>query len=164
MSDQIQNNQVQNDKVQNDRESKHEMQHKAVSREFTVLSFLWRFAVSLILVLATYNPSGYSFFHWVTETDSLGAEHFVVGMILTIGWVILFAATKRSLNTLGMILGVLLLAGLVWLLIDVGLLSLDSVTATTWVILICISALLAVGLCWSHIWRRLTGQFEVDDE
>jgi len=23
--------------------------------------------------------------------------------------------------------------------------------------------LLAVGLSWSHVWRRLTGQFEVDD-
>jgi hypothetical protein len=159
MSDQVPNNIDSNNK-----DSKQAKQHKAVSREFTVLSFLWRFAVSLVLVLATYNPSGYSFFHWVTKTDSLGAEHFVVGMVLFIGWVILFAATKRSLNTLGMILGVLLLAGLVWLLIDVGLLSLDSVTTTTWVILICISALLAVGLCWSHIWRRLTGQFEVDDD
>jgi hypothetical protein len=136
---------------------------KPVSREFTIFSFVWRFAAALLLVLATYNPSGYSFFHWVSNSEGLGPEHFVAGVIVLIGWVILLAATKRSLDTLGMVLGVILLAGLVWLLIDFGMLSLDSVSSLTWVILVCIAALLAVGLCWSHIWRRLTGQFEVDD-
>jgi len=140
------------------------VQAKPVSREFTALSFLWRFAASLTLVLATYNPSGYSFFHWVSESESLGPEHFVVGIIVVIGWVILIAATKRSLDTLGMLLGIVLLAGLVWLLIDLGALSLDSVSSIAWVVLVCISLLLAIGLCWSHIWRRLTGQFEVDDD
>lgn len=139
-------------------------QPKSVSREFTALSFIWRFAASLALVLATYNPSGYSFFHWVSNTESLGAEHFVVGIVIVIGWVILIAATKRSLDTLGMVLGIVLLAGLVWLGIDLGALSLDSVSAVTWVVLVCIALLLAIGLSWSHIWRRLTGQFEVDDD
>lgn len=139
-------------------------QKKSVAREFTALSFLWRLGASLVLVLATYNPSGYSLFHWVANAESLGAEHFVVGVIVAIGWVILIAATKRSLNTLGMVLGIVLLAGLVWLLIDVGVLSLESASAITWVVLVCIAVLLAVGLCWSHIWRRLTGQFEVDDD
>jgi hypothetical protein len=139
-------------------------QPKSVSREFTALSFIWRFAASLALILATYNPSGYSFFHWVGHTESLGAEHFVVGIIIVIGWVILIAATKRALDTLGMVLGIVLLAGLVWLGIDLGVLSLDSVSAVTWVVLVCIALLLAVGLSWSHIWRRLTGQFEVDDD
>ncbi len=136
---------------------------KSVSREFTALSFLWRLIAALMLVLATYNPSGYSLFHWIAHAESLGPEHFVAGVIVIIGWVILIAATKRSLNTLGMVLGVVLLAGLVWLLIDFGILSLESASGVTWVVLICIAALLAVGLCWSHIWRRLTGQFEVDD-
>jgi len=140
------------------------IQPKSVAREFTALSFIWRFAASLALVLATYNPSGYSFFHWVGNTDSLGAEHFVVGIIIVIGWAILIAATKRALDTLGMVLGIVLLAGLVWLGIDLGALSLDSVSAVTWVALVCIALLLAIGLSWSHIWRRLTGQFEVDDD
>ena len=137
---------------------------KPASREFTAVGFLWRFVASLALVLCTYNPSGVSFYNWVLESESLGAVHFVVGIVLTIGWIILFSATKRSLNTLGMVLGVALLAGLVWLFVEIGILSLDSTSAITWVVLVCIAALLAVGLCWSHIWRRLTGQFEVDDE
>jgi hypothetical protein len=51
----------------------------------------------------------------------------------------------------------------VWLLTDIGWLDVSSVFSATWVGLICVAALLAVGLSWSHVWRRLTGQFEVDD-
>jgi hypothetical protein len=31
------------------------------------------------------------------------------------------------------------------------------------VILVILSVMLAVGLSWSHVWRRMTGQFEVDE-
>jgi hypothetical protein len=51
----------------------------------------------------------------------------------------------------------------VWLLVDIGVLSVDTVYSASWIGLICLAALLAVGLSWSHVWRRLTGQFEVDD-
>ena len=136
------------------------------SREFNFYSFLWRFIASLILVLITYNPTDFSFVGWVNyarEMGSLGPEHFVVGVALLIGWVILLAATSRSLGAFGLILGGALLGGIVWLLIDVGLLSMSSLTSATWVSLVCVALLLAVGLSWSHVWRRLTGQFEVDD-
>ena len=136
------------------------------SREFNFYSFAWRFAATLILVLITYNPTDYSYVAWLItgqEADTLGPEHFVTGVILLIGWVILLAATQRSLGLLGLILGGSLLGGLVWLLVDVGVLNVDTVTSASWVGLICLAALLAVGLSWSHVWRRLTGQFEVDD-
>ena len=136
------------------------------SKEFNFYSFLWRFIASLILVLISYNPTDYSFVGWLMharELDILGPEHFVVGVALLIGWVILLAATSRSLGAFGLILGGSLLGGVVWLLIDFGLLDVNSVTSATWVSLICVALLLAVGLSWSHVWRRLTGQFEVDD-
>jgi hypothetical protein len=136
------------------------------SREFNFYSFAWRFAATLILVLITYNPTHYSYVAWLItgqEAEALGPEHFVTGVILLIGWVILLAATQRSLGVLGLILGGSLLGGVVWLLVDVGVLNVDTVTSASWVGLICLAALLAVGLSWSHVWRRLTGQFEVDD-
>lgn len=135
------------------------------SREFDWAGFGMRLAGSLVLVLATYNPSGWSFVHWLKNAFSnggLGPEHFVVGIVIVIGWVILLTATQRSMGTLGLVLEGLLFGGLVWLLIDVGILDLDSVSEFTWVILIILSLMLAIGLSWSHFWRRLTGQFEVD--
>jgi hypothetical protein len=137
------------------------------TREFSFMSFVWRFLASTFLVLVSYNPTRYSFWDWVVsamnnEPSTLGPEHFVVGIVLMIGWVILLAATQRSLGVLGLLLGVMLLGGVVWLLVDIGWLNVASVSNATWVALICISLLLAVGLSWSHVWRRLTGQFEVD--
>ena len=35
--------------------------------------------------------------------------------------------------------------------------------AITWIMLVTISVMLAIGVSWSHIWRRLTGQFNVED-
>ncbi|MDZ7642989.1 MAG: DUF6524 family protein [Woeseiaceae bacterium] len=28
----------------------------------------------------------------------------------------------------------------------------------------CLAALLTIGVSWPHIWRRLTGQLEVDED
>jgi len=138
------------------------------SREFNFLSFVWRFISSTILVVATYNPTRFSYWDWLNsartaDPSAMGPEHFVVGVVLLIGWVILLAATQRSLGFLGLILGGALLGGVVWLLVDIGLLNVNDMGTATWIGLFCISILLAVGLSWSHVWRRLTGQFEVDD-
>ncbi len=140
---------------------------RRASREFNLLSFILRFLASLLLVMVTYNPTEYSYIGWLRaatpDTTPLGPEHFVVGVALLIGWVILLAATQRSLGTFGLLLGGALLGGVVWLLTDIGWLNVSTVSSATWVGLICVAALLAVGLSWSHVWRRLTGQFEVDD-
>jgi hypothetical protein len=130
------------------------------------LSFLWRFITTLLLVIVTYNPSGYSYFHWLRGApggSGLGPEHFVVGVALVIGWSILLVATYRSLGIIGLALGAALLCGIVWFFVDLGLLSLESFSVVTWIVLVCLAALLSVGLSWSHVWRRITGQLEVDD-
>ena len=140
-------------------------EHKP-AKEFTALSYLWRLLFALALVLLTYNPSGISAFHWIRDSfgnGGLGPVHLLVGALLLIGWAILWVATWRALDTFGVILVALALGALVWLLADVGILSAGSTTAIAWISLICLSALLSIGLSWSHIWRRLTGQFNVDD-
>jgi Family of unknown function (DUF6524) len=142
------------------------MAMSSVAREFNALSFVWRFAVTLLLIVATYNPSGVSYFHWLRggiSNGGLGPEHFVAGVAIVIGWAILLVATQRSLGTFGLVLGAALIGGFVWLLTDAGIIAVDSVSALTWVSLICLAVLLTVGLSWSHVWRRVTGQYEVDD-
>ncbi len=137
-----------------------------VVREFSLFGFIWRFACALALVLLTYNPSGFSFFHWALAAfhdGSLGALHYFLGVLLAIGWAILLVATSNSLGPLGLILGVALFGTLVWLLIDLGLLEASSFDAIAWIVLVCLAGILTIGLSWSHIWRRMTGQFDTDD-
>jgi len=137
-------------------------------RDFNLASFAWRLAGVFVLVIATYNPTRFSYVRWLTATmgdpeRSLGPEHFVVGIVLVTGWTILIVATQKSLGALGLLLAAAIIGGVVWWLTDLELISVASVSMMTWVILLCLSLLLAVGLSWSHVWRRLTGQYEVDD-
>ena len=129
-------------------------------------TLLWRWAVSIVLVLATFNPSGYSYVHWIRNSlsgEGLAAGHFFVGLILLAGWAVYLVATKRSLGTLGTVLGAALIGTGIWFLSDIGLITAGSTTAIVWLSLIALATLLAVGLSWAHIWRRLSGQLEVDD-
>jgi len=136
------------------------------TERLSLKGFFIRFLVATGLVLATYNPSGYSFVHWFRNAwspGSPGAPHYFVLVLLVIGWVILLRATFNSLGALGLVLGAALLGSLVWLLFDFGVLTGSSVSFYAWVSEFCLGALLALGLCWSLIWRRLTGQIDIDD-
>lgn len=132
----------------------------------TPLGFLWRFLAALALVLVTYNPSGESAYHWISTAianSEFGPLHLLLIAVLLIGWVVFWIATWRSLGTLGVVLAALFLGAIVWLLIDIGWLKADSVKALTWISLVCLSLVLAIGLTWSHVWRRMTGQYNVED-
>jgi hypothetical protein len=137
-----------------------------ISGGLTAVGFLWRFIAALVLVFLTYNPSGRSAYHWISSAvaeSAFGPLHLLLVAALLIGWVIYWIATWRALGTLGVALAGLVLGALIWLLIDIGLLKLESVSAITWVSLAGLSVVLAVGVSWSHVWRRLTGQINVED-
>lgn len=127
--------------------------------------FLVRLVGALLLVLITYNPSGHSYVHWVMEAfrgEGLAALHYFSGAVLLAGWSILVISTERSLGGFGTFIGALLIGTGIWLLIDMGWIQADSREAVTWLALIALGLLLAIGLSWSHVWRRLSGQYEVD--
>lgn len=125
---------------------------------------LLRFVFALVLVFATYNPSKYSYFHWAESTLSQFTPLLAIcGLLLIITWGIYMRATFRSLGILGVMLAGAFFASFVWLFYDLGWLQVENVGVMTWVVLIIISLLLAIGMSWSHIRRRLTGQVDIDD-
>jgi len=134
-------------------------------RSFGFVDFLLRWAAALILVFATYNPSGKSFFHWARAAfsgEGLEPLHYFVGVILVACWTIFIIATERSLGALGSIISAALIGTGLWLLVDLGVLHADKMSTITWLALFALGTLLAIGLSWSHIWRRISGQLEVD--
>lgn len=133
-------------------------------KPITTQGFLLRFLFALLLVMSTYNPSGYSYFHWIPKDFSnFNPMLGMVGITLVIGWVVYIRATLRSLGVIGLILAALFFSMILWLLIDQGWLGVNNVTLMNWVILILISAVLAVGISWSHFRRRISGQVDSDD-
>jgi len=135
-----------------------------MTRQLTWTGALWRFAFAVLVVMGTYNPSGHSYFHWgILHMRPLEPVKALIGVLLVIGWVIYVRATMRSLGGVGLILVSALCASLLWLVIDWGLIPRDSIMAVTYSVLIIISLILTVGMCWSHVRRRLSGQADMDD-
>lgn len=133
-------------------------------QKFTWSGFGLRFLFALVLVLATYNPTGYSYAHWFGNLfPSITAAVALCGIVLTIGWVVYVRATLRSLGPIGLGLTGALFGCLIWLFIDLGWLSLKNISVITWLILLVLAAILALGMSWSHVRRRLSGQVDTDD-
>jgi hypothetical protein len=135
---------------------------------FSWLGFFLRLLFALILVYSSYNPSGTSFYHWAKE--ALLAEPLAVtpplglsAVVLLIGWTIYLRATFRSLGLFGLALAFAFFGIIVWWLIDSGLLGLENTEIVTYIALFILSAVLATGMSWSHIRRRLSGQADMDD-
>ncbi len=122
----------------------------------------WLFAVAL--VFGTYNPTSYSYISWLfAEGTEFGPIPALVGIVLLIAWIVYVRASFLSLGVFGLSLFAALFACMVWLLVDLDWLSLDSTGAITWVVLLILSLVLAIGISWAHIRRKLTGQVSVDD-
>jgi len=84
-------------------------------------------------------------------------------VVLLIGWTVFIRATLNSLGGFGLGLAVAFFAIIVWWLVDLGLLGINSVSIITYIILFLLSAVLATGMSWSHIRRKMSGQVDVDD-
>lgn len=128
------------------------------------MGFLIRWAVALVLVAATFNPTQWNYVHWGwTNRNGQAPLVALIGIILLIGWIIYLRTTFRSIGPFGMVLVLALLAALVWVFYDQGWLSLENRSLNTWLGIFALSVVLGVGLSWSIVRRRVTGQADVDD-
>jgi hypothetical protein len=142
-------------------------QAKVRSSRGGALGLLARLVMPLVLVYATWNPSGRSFYHWVIQpifsgTFAIGPLQVLVALLLIAGWVVVLQATFRSLGAGGTVLVAGIFAALAWLLIDRGVFKPSGATAYAHIGLIALSLVLAVGTSWAIVTRKLTGQVEVD--
>ena len=129
---------------------------------FQLSSFIARFFIALILVFLSFNPSGYSFYHVVTQQQFELPVLVLAGIVLLIGWVIFLRATFRSLGVVGLILVFALFGSLGWVAIHYNLITVGS-TLFVYMALVVAAAILAIGMSWSHIRRRISGQADMDD-
>ena len=121
-----------------------------------------RGVMGLGLVLATYNPTGYSVAHWIVEPPlAVTPGKALAALAMLIAWLVCLRTTFVALGKLGLLLGVALLSALVWLLVDRHLVSLTG-TGVIWVGLVVVGVLLGIGLSWSLLRAEVTGQVEVD--
>jgi hypothetical protein len=132
-------------------------------RALSARGILTRLASGLALVLLTFNPSGHSYYHWaLRDLSQFSAIQAVPGALLLCGWVLFVRAALASLGWLGLALASLAIAALVWLLVDAGLLDASGARPLAWIALVSLGLVLGVGLSWSLVRGRITGQVDVD--
>ena len=126
------------------------------------LAVRWIFA--FLLVALTYNPTDFNYIRWVSQNFSSQLPlAILLGLLLVVGYVVYVTATLRSIGVLGMVLILAILAALLWFLFDMGLFDWNNRGMNIWLGVIAVSLVLGVGMTWGHIWRRISGQVEVDE-
>jgi hypothetical protein len=80
---------------------------------------------------------------------------------LAIGWVVGVRTAYVALGRIGVLLGAALLATLVWLAVELRIIDVSGTSSMTWIALSVLGVLLGIGLSWSLIRARVTGQVEV---
>ena len=127
-------------------------------------SFLLRFFVAITLVIASYNPSYHSYYHWMTESAGhLSIAHALLGVVLIIIWSVYIQATVRSLGTFGVFLAALFLISFTALILDWSYFPSIDNSVLIYLSEVIIAGILTIGLTWSHIRKYLTGQMDVSN-
>ena len=127
-------------------------------------SFFVRFIFAIIVVFSSYNPEGHSYYHWVSQDlTTFSVLKAFLGVVLLIGWIILIRATLGSLGAFGIMLALAFFGLAIWLVINVLGLSTDSFKTISYIIEVMLISVLSMGVSWSHIRRRITGQVDTDE-
>jgi nitroreductase len=128
------------------------------------MGFLLRWAFAFILLAATYNPTDWNLVSWSMANYRAQIPLTILAtLVLLVGYIIYVRATLRSIGLFGMVLILAVASTLIWVLFDFGWIDLADPTFNTWLSLAVLSLVLAIGLSWSIVRRKLSGQADVDD-
>ncbi len=128
------------------------------------MGILFRWLGAFGLLAATYNPTRWNYVAWV-QANWAGQMPLAVflGLLLAVGFLIYIVATLRSIGAFGVILIAAIFGAGLWVLIDWGVLSLSNSALNIWLGLLALSLILGLGLSWSILRQRLSGQATVDE-
>lgn len=128
------------------------------------MGIILRWLGAFILLAATFNPTQYNFTRWAQANwETQMPLTLLFGLLLGVGYIIYVGATFRSLGAFGMLVIAALFGAVIWVLIDWGVLSLGNTNLTVWLGILALSLILGIGLSWSILRQRLSGQASVDE-
>ncbi len=128
------------------------------------MGLILRWVFAFALVALTWNPTAFNFVAWATANFTAQMPlTILLGLLLVVGYVVYLSATLRSIGVFGVALVAALIGALLWLLWDWGLLNLANASLASWLGILAVSVILAVGMTWSILWRRMSGQVDVDE-
>ncbi len=128
------------------------------------MGIILRWLGAFILLSATYNPTQINFTRWAEANWHTQMPLTILfGLLLGVGYMIYIGATLRSIGAFGILLVAAIVAALVWVLIDYQILTLQNPSLNLWLGIFALSVVLGIGLSWSIIRQRISGQATVDE-
>lgn len=128
------------------------------------MGILLRWLGAFVLLAATFNPTPWNYVSWVQANWSSQMPLTVfLGLLLAVAFMVYILATLRSIGAIGIVIIAAIFGTALWVLTDWGLLSLTNSALNTWLALLALSVILGVGLSWSILRQRLSGQASVDE-
>ena len=129
------------------------------------MGFLIRWLVAFVLLALTFNPTGFSYVGWAQSawTDNLPMA-VLLGLVLLVAYVVFLTAVLRGIGRLGAGLLLAVMAALLWVLVDIGWIDVSNPTSNAWIAILALSVVLGFGMYWGILWRRISGQVEVDED
>ena len=89
------------------------------------MGYFLRWIFAFLLLALTFNPTDYNDVRWsMTNFSSELPITVLMGLLLTIGYIIYLRAPLRSIGSFGMFLILAVVAALLWVLYDWGILTL----------------------------------------
>jgi len=125
------------------------------------IAILVRMLAVAFLIGSAYNPSGYSYYHWILDgPGGLWAVKTLLGLGILIGFIFCVAATARSLGLLFSVPLAIVIGAAIWVLVHFGLIDLSDGTQRILTFEIALIVLLGTGVSFSLIRYRLSGQLD----
>jgi Family of unknown function (DUF6524) len=128
------------------------------------MGFLLRWLGAFLLLAAIFNPTRWNYVTWATEhwSDQMPLVIFL-GLILTVLAMVYLVSTMRSIGILGAIVIAAIFGAGLWVLTDWGLLGLSNAALNVWLTILALSLILGIGMSWSILRQRLSGQQTTDE-
>jgi hypothetical protein len=128
------------------------------------MGILLRCIGAFVLLAATYNPTQWNFTRWAQANwESQMPLVLLLGLLLGVGYLVYIGATLRSIGAFGILLVGAIVGALIWVLIDYSILTLQNPSLNLWLGILALSVVLGIGLSWSIIRQRISGQATVDE-
>ena len=128
------------------------------------MGILLRCIGAFVLLAATYNPTPWNFTRWAQANwETQMPLVLLLGLLLGVGYLVYIGATLRSIGAFGIMLVGAIVGALIWVLIDYGVLTLQNPSLNLWLGILALSVVLGIGLSWSIIRQRISGQATVDE-
>ncbi len=120
--------------------------------------------MSLALALGTWNPTGYHFIHYLTNSENILSGFTPFAILIMIGiWLLALKSIFQSLKIFGALFVIVIIMAFLWGLQQYGLLDFNNLNDMGWAGTLSVAFIIWIGLNASIIWKSLTGVYATDD-